>query len=201
GRRRGGAAPWPRAGGAGVGAERGAVRFLLRAAAGLVRRFGRAVLADLPGIAGGGTADRPTDRRAAPAGAHLDPARGRGARPVRVRARTVVGPAAAADRGFGGRVHPGDVRRALRLVHTRPGRAPGAGGGARAGTRRARPRRGAVGVRPWPARRRRHRHAGDQRVAVLAAEGAAAHARRVGGGEPGAGGVQRAGRAPADRDV
>ncbi|KAG1389789.1 hypothetical protein G6F59_015430 [Rhizopus arrhizus] len=106
---------------------RGAVGLFLRAAAGLVRRLGRAVPADLRRPAVRGPADRSTNGRAAPAGPGLGQARGRCAQPVRVRPRTVGGVAARTDRGLGRRLRACHLRLALRAVHPGPGRPPEAG--------------------------------------------------------------------------
>ncbi|XQU68618.1 hypothetical protein OJJOAM_001349 [Cupriavidus sp. H18C1] len=92
------AAARPRAGGIGLGAVGGSLRFLLRAASAVVRRHGRAVPADLRGAAVGGPGDRPADRGAARAGAGRGAARDRCAHAVRTCARTVVGADAGADR-------------------------------------------------------------------------------------------------------
>ena len=59
-----------------------ACSIFLRAAAGVLRGVGRAVPADLRRAASGGPVDRPTHRRAAPAGPGLGQARGRRPQPV-----------------------------------------------------------------------------------------------------------------------
>ncbi len=197
GGRGGGPAPRTRAGGAGLGGQRRAVRFLLRAAIGLVRRLGRAVPADVRRPADGRAAGRPADRRLAPAGPGRRQARGRCARPLRIRAGAVRGPAAGANRRRGLGIPERRVRRPRRPLHTGPGRPAAAG--ARRWRRGTRTHAGAMGLRPRPGLRRRHRHPVEQPRAVPVPARAHAGARRAGPAPRRPAALQRGAGAPPAR--